>query len=117
MVADLGLVVYNFAHSTVCTILLDIVGLNDELVLDFKTVEPNGGSQTFHLRCLPNICTCSDGSERKTLTRLRPFLDMKDMCGGKVPESCLCNDGESRDQLYKDRSSRKIDSRRLFSRE
>ena len=42
MVADLGLVVYNFAHSTVCTILLDIVGLlNNELVLDFKTVQGN----------------------------------------------------------------------------
>ena len=47
MVADLGLVVYNFAHSTVCTILLDIVGLNDELVLDLNAVEPNGGSRRF----------------------------------------------------------------------
>ena len=47
-------------------------------------------------RCLPNVCTCADGSTRKTLTRVRPLLDMKAMCGGELPESCLCDDGETR---------------------
>jgi len=46
--------------------------------------------------CLPNICTCADGSERKTLTRLRPLLDLKEMCDGELPESCLCAGGEER---------------------
>ena len=50
-------------------------------------------------RCLPNICTCADGSERKTLTRLRPLLDLKDMCDGELPESCLCAGGEERKVL------------------
>jgi len=46
--------------------------------------------------CLPNICTCADGSERKTLTQLRPLLDLKEICDGELPESCLCAGGEER---------------------
>jgi len=67
--------------------------------------EPLEGPFTFDnleeivKECLPNICTCADGSERKTLTRVRPLLDMKEMCGGKLPESCTCDDGESRVEL------------------
>merc|ERR1712115_690563 len=52
--------------------------------------------------CLPNVCTCADGSTRKTLTRVRPLLDMKAMCGGELPESCLCDDGETRLEMDDD---------------
>jgi len=50
------------------------------------------------LECLPNACTCQDGSEKKiNLIRRNSFLNrFGEICGdNKLPESCTCEDGSN----------------------